>query len=465
MAVSAAELQQLYLAYFGRPADPGGLAYYTSQAGLSIWDVASAFSASPESQSLYGPAFGESEIQRIYHNLFNRDAEADGVLYWSHQVASGKLTAAGAALGILLGAQNGDAVTIANKLLVAGAFTAAVKSPEQVGGYSGDLAAGAVRDYFSGIGSDPKSAALAVLNIQKVIPLHVTDSTAGGVSLDAVPSGATLVLTGDAQTDTVNVSGALTGTADRLHIELSKDGAITGATVNASHVETFQVSANDTTLETPAASHVQSLSLVADGALTITIDGNAALKLSAGSSPQLQTVDATAMSGSLTYSTLAGGTQHVIGGASADVLESHGVLDRLTGGAGHDTFVIGVTKNLNTYATITDASAGDLLKLANSGGGAATFAHAQVTLADTAVFQDYANAVVDAGGNASVNPSLGWFQWGGDTYLVASEHDASAAHGFVSGVDLIVKLAGLLDLSTASLNATPGAAALVQINP
>ena len=53
MAVTSAQLQQLYLAYFGRPADFNGIAYYTSLTNISIWDVSNSFSASPESQALY----------------------------------------------------------------------------------------------------------------------------------------------------------------------------------------------------------------------------------------------------------------------------------------------------------------------------------------------------------------------------------------------------------------------------
>ena len=45
--------------------------------------------------------------------------------------------------------------------------------------------------------------------------------------------------------------------------------------------------------------------------------------------------------------------------------------------------------------------------------------------------------------------SSGWFQFGGDTYVVT---DVSTATSFVNGTDMVVKLTGLVDLSTATFD-------------
>jgi len=44
----SAEIQKLYIAYFNRPADPGGLAYWTDQLakGVTMTQIANSFSAS-----------------------------------------------------------------------------------------------------------------------------------------------------------------------------------------------------------------------------------------------------------------------------------------------------------------------------------------------------------------------------------------------------------------------------------
>jgi S-layer protein len=160
--------------------------------------------------------------------------------------------------------------------------------------------------------------------------------------------------------------------------------------------------------------------------------------------------------------TAASGTtaDSLIGGAGADTLTANKGLDVLTGNGGTDTFVIqSAGTNLNTYSTITDASAGDTLKLANKANE--TFTSTKVVLGDTAVFQDYANAVATAAGDASTNGAIGWFQFNNNTYVVAILHDASGvannnvvaagANAFLNGTDIVVKLTGLIDLSTATL--------------
>jgi hypothetical protein len=160
MAVTTAQLEQLYLAYFGRPADFDGIAFYTT-GSWDIWQVANAFSESPESQRLYGTTFSAAQINAIYNNLFNRDAEPAGLLYWSQQVSSGALTAGEAALGILLGAQNDDLVTVQNKLVVATAFTNALDTAPEILGYTGDAAAQIARDFLATVTSNSTTVTTA----------------------------------------------------------------------------------------------------------------------------------------------------------------------------------------------------------------------------------------------------------------------------------------------------------------
>jgi S-layer protein len=126
-------------------------------------------------------------------------------------------------------------------------------------------------------------------------------------------------------------------------------------------------------------------------------------------------------------------------------LVNNGSLNTLTGGAGADTFDAAfAVANVNSYASITDLAAGDKIMFA---AGAATFQAAGITLAGTAVFQDFANAAINA-----TNPgAVAWFQFGGDTYVIENVSDAAS---FLNGTDIIVKVVGLVDLSTASFSAS-----------
>ena len=165
----ADQLAQLYLAYFGRPMDWSGIDFYAGHGSLDLFALAPSFSTSPESAQLYGTTFGAAQVNAIYQNLFNRDAEAAGVTFWTNAVNSGKLDAASAALSIMLGAQNDDKVTVANKLQVALAFSAHVDTQAEVSGYSGANAAAAARDFLHSVDSTSASVTAAMQQLDHEI--------------------------------------------------------------------------------------------------------------------------------------------------------------------------------------------------------------------------------------------------------------------------------------------------------
>lgn len=152
--------------------------------------------------------------------------------------------------------------------------------------------------------------------------------------------------------------------------------------------------------------------------------------------------------------TAGNGNNTYTGGTGVDTVTVGSGQNTLTLGTGNDIVIFSaVPTGVNAYSTVLDAAKGDVLTVTNL--GTETFG-TKISLASTAVFQDYANAVVAQGGNASVNGHFGWFQFaqtvGGvtttDTYLVQSRHDGSGVNpAFVAGTDFIVKLTGVVDLS------------------
>ena len=171
------------------------------------------------------------------------------------------------------------------------------------------------------------------------------------------------------------------------------------------------------------------------------------------------------MTGILTASTNGTVSQTIKGGSAADVLTANGNADVLIGGAGNDTLIVGAlgnltpmtggagnatfnvaaaTTNVNSYVTITDLTAGDKIKFAAT---CASFNASKVTRADTAVFQDFANAAI----NATDAGQISWFQFGGNTDVIENANNSTS---FVNGTDMIVKITGAVDLSTASYSVT-----------
>ena len=158
------QIQQLYIAYFGRPADPVGLAYWAANvdaANGSVAQVIAGFSASTESGVLYAGATTAQKISSIYLALFNRTPEPAGLAYWVAQIDSGTVSQAQAAYQIQTSAGPGDAASVANKLAAAKAFTAQIDTSAELAGYVGTTAASSGRAFLNGVDATPASLAIA----------------------------------------------------------------------------------------------------------------------------------------------------------------------------------------------------------------------------------------------------------------------------------------------------------------
>ncbi len=153
-------VQRVYVAYFGRPADDSGLAFFANNylnagAATNIVDASAAygsnaavtalidaFGTSAESSALY-PGTNVEFITAIYSNLFNRAPDQGGLDFWVGNLNSGAMTRAQAAVAIMAGSQTTDAALIAKKTAVALAFTQSLNTEAKRLAYSG-LAANAV---------------------------------------------------------------------------------------------------------------------------------------------------------------------------------------------------------------------------------------------------------------------------------------------------------------------------------
>ena len=124
--------QQLYVAYYGRPADPVGLAFWTGEfMNSSNLDAALAeFGTSAEYSALSADKTSEELLTSLYQQMFNRDPDMAGLEFYVGRLESGEATLASIAKQVADGAVDEDATTLANKVAVANAFTAAVEAGE-----------------------------------------------------------------------------------------------------------------------------------------------------------------------------------------------------------------------------------------------------------------------------------------------------------------------------------------------
>jgi hypothetical protein len=127
---TATQLQQLYIAYFGRAADPSGLDYWVGK-GTTTKSFAASMYAQDEFKNVNGSLSTELQVNQIYQNLFGRDADAAGLIYWTNQIKTGALELASIANDLIYAVNNGSSATdltaLNNKSSAATAFTADVR--------------------------------------------------------------------------------------------------------------------------------------------------------------------------------------------------------------------------------------------------------------------------------------------------------------------------------------------------
>lgn len=159
-------VQHIYVAYFGRPADVGGLAFFSerflaigaptdivamSQAYNTNADARAlidVFSGSQESKDLY-PGDNGVFMDAVYLNLFGRAPDAAGKAWWVNQLNTGAMTRASAAVNVMAGAQSTDIDVIVKKTTIAGRFTAALDTVQRSRAYSGLAANVIVRNMLA----------------------------------------------------------------------------------------------------------------------------------------------------------------------------------------------------------------------------------------------------------------------------------------------------------------------------
>jgi len=148
MALTTLQVQQLYLGYYGRPADPVGMAYWQTQ----TLDVAMAgFAASAEFTNQYAGMTVTQQVAQVYVNLLGREADLPGLLYWANEIVAGRETIGTLVMSIQESALGRDVTTLQMRWDFSEAFTAALDTTPEVLAYSGQAAAEAARDAMADI--------------------------------------------------------------------------------------------------------------------------------------------------------------------------------------------------------------------------------------------------------------------------------------------------------------------------
>ena len=236
-----ATIQGVYVALFGRPADPTGLAYFNgvtkNGADLSkIGDLAS----TQEYKDRFAGQSNTQIITAIYQSLFNRAPEAAGLEFFANALTKGTLNINNIAIAILDGAQGDDKTTVTNKITAADNFTKALDTGTEQAAYTGNTAAQQGRNFLTPVTKDtgtiPNTAATdkAIADIVAT-PGGTTPTTGVVINLTSATdvvatNAANPAFKSTSADDTINGTHATVGDNLKIDAGLGNDTFIIKAT-------------------------------------------------------------------------------------------------------------------------------------------------------------------------------------------------------------------------------------------
>ncbi len=288
MAITSTDIQQLYVAYFGRPADPTGLAYWlqvtaaatasgSSDDAIKL-SVSNTFGGSAEYTANFTGLNSDGIINRVYLNLFSHAPDPGGLAFWSLKLSSGALNLAQIVRAVsdsAVLAANVDGVAYTSKVTAAETFTGALDTTTEILGYTGAAAGDLAKTWISSINDATTLAAAITTTALNTTITAVTD--AGNV----VP-GTTFTLTtgidtgaafiGKSGDDTFNANSvAAAGAFNKLD---SIDGGAGNNTLNIIDANLINITAGQAFVK-----NIQTINIT--DALTVTLDTSAFTGLTA----------------------------------------------------------------------------------------------------------------------------------------------------------------------------------------
>ncbi len=122
--------QQMYVAYYGRAGDPGGVNFWAGQfdESTNLDAVLSNFGNSQEYSDNFGSLSHEELVSGLFQQMYNRSPDTAGLDFYVGRLQSGQATLASIAKQIADGSLDDDKSSLDNKISVANAFTTRVET-------------------------------------------------------------------------------------------------------------------------------------------------------------------------------------------------------------------------------------------------------------------------------------------------------------------------------------------------
>ncbi|GAB3379562.1 DUF4214 domain-containing protein [Massilia agri] len=362
-------IQQLYVAYFNRPADPGGLAHWQrvieSQGG-SLDIVTAAFASSDEYKKAYAGKTNVDIVNTVYRNLFGRDGEDDGVKFWAGKLTEGSVIIDDAVTAIAAGAQGADLVAFDNKVKYATSFTKALDVHPEQAAYNGDEALAYAKALTTAVTTND-TLATATANLEAATAGFVAASRAPIVFTLSANADAGVAFKGGGGNDTFNATAASFSAGDSIHggggrntLSIDDDGsAMAGAVpgqVSVTNIQQVNIATkggvgNAGAYDMSGFAGLEQVNIAAGGAVNVKVVDTVAIdiKTNAGA-VTTQGGRAVAVDGNTGVATLNGNALISVSLANTN---QHAVINNAT--ADHELNLR--VSEVGNRATITDANA------------------------------------------------------------------------------------------------------------
>ncbi len=263
-----ATIQGVYMALFGRPADPLGLQYFNGATNnganlTAIGDLA----ATAEYQGRFVGMSNSQIVTSIFQSLYNRAPDTAGLTFFTNALTSGQLNINNIAIAIYDGAQGADLTMRNLKEAAANAFTAAVDTTSEINGYSGPAAAAKAVAFLAGVTTTAPtpaqidaavaSATSAISTSANIAMTNQLGETINGTSANETINAVLNATNPNSSTSTFNTGDIVNGGGgiDTMNITVTTIGNVLPAGASVSNVEIVNInqSAASATGITPTA--------------------------------------------------------------------------------------------------------------------------------------------------------------------------------------------------------------------
>jgi hypothetical protein len=177
-------VQKLYVEYFSRPADNGGLSYWTgilNQYPDGIQVASRDFSNSAEYKQTYAGMDNAAVVNTVYQHIFGRSAEGNGVgNYWTNLLDKKVITIDNVVTQIAAGAQGSDKDAFNGKVAAAVTFTQHLDTSAEQHAYATTAGVKVGADFVAGVKDLMSGAAAQDANHVDAIIATIPGATGTG---------------------------------------------------------------------------------------------------------------------------------------------------------------------------------------------------------------------------------------------------------------------------------------------